>query len=126
MIPYAYAYPSTLTRTPIPDPSFNPQLCSDVPTQVQALSSGVSSDWGVTTSNSIGTMCEFVNDTRFNFPTSMTTINYNDQQLTGTIPTEFGLLTDVTKMTLASNSFDGTCGISTCTCPALLVCTTKR
>ena len=100
-------YPSTLTRTPIPDPSFNPQLCSDVPTQVQALSSGVSS-WQVTTGNSIGTMCEFVDDARFNFPTSMTTIDYSNQQLTGTIPTEFGLLTDVTKMTLASNNFQGT------------------
>ena len=33
------------------------QLCSDVPTEVQALSSGVTSGWAVTTGNSIGTVC---------------------------------------------------------------------
>ena len=31
-------------------------LCSEVPTEVQALSSGVTSYWAVTTGNSIGTV----------------------------------------------------------------------
>ena len=33
------------------------KLCSDVPTEVQALSSGVTTSWSVTTGNSIGTHC---------------------------------------------------------------------
>ena len=35
--------------------AFN-NLCSEVPTEVQALSSGVTLYWGVTTGNSIGTV----------------------------------------------------------------------
>ena len=48
--------PSTLTRTPVPDPTPNPQLCDSVPTEVQALSSSVTS-WAVATNNLIGTVC---------------------------------------------------------------------
>ena len=36
--------------------ALDPQLCDDVPSEVQALSSGVS-NWKVTTDNSIGTAC---------------------------------------------------------------------
>ena len=56
------------------------RLCSDVPTQVQALSSGVT-NWFVTTRNSIGTTCGWLKDTRFlgAGPTSATSINYASQ-----------------------------------------------
>ena len=65
------------------------KLCDDVPTQVQALSSGVTSGWAVTTGNQIGTMCEFADDTRFAFPTTtVTSFDYSSQGLTGTIPTQ--------------------------------------
>ena len=70
------------------------QLCSDVPTQVQALSSGVTSYWQVTTGNSFGTICGWQSDMAdARFPTmdgstGVTSINYNQQGLTGTIPTE--------------------------------------
>ena len=64
------------------------KFCSDVPTQVQALSSGVS-DWLVTTGNSIGTVCGWIEDSRFPGAgdTSITSIDYSSQGLTGTIPT---------------------------------------
>ena len=70
------------------------KLCDDVPTQVQALSSGVTSNWLVTTGNSFGTLCgwqSYMSDTRFptmDGSTGVTSINYNQQGLTGTIPTE--------------------------------------
>ena len=66
---------------------------SDVPTQVQALSSGVSY-WQVTTGNSFGTICGWQSDMAdARFPTmdgstGVTSIDYNQQGLTGTIPTE--------------------------------------
>ena len=63
------------------------KFCDDVPTQVQALSSGVNY-WRVTTGNDFGTVCGL--DSRF--PTAGTTgamiMDYNQQGLTGTIPTE--------------------------------------
>ena len=70
------------------------KLCSDVPTQVQALSSGVTSNWQVTTGNSFGTICGWQSDMAdARFPTmdgstGVTSIDYNQQGLTGTIPTE--------------------------------------
>ena len=65
------------------------ELCSDVPTQVQALSSQVTSGWRVTTGNSIGTVCGWIEDSRFPGAgdTSITSIDYSSQGLTGTIPT---------------------------------------
>ena len=59
-----------------------------MPTEVQALSSGVTSYWQVTTGNSIGTMCEFVDDSRFDIPTTATSVSYIGQGLTSTIPTQ--------------------------------------
>ena len=73
---------------------FANQLCDDVPTQVQALSSGFSGGWQVTTGNSFGTICgwqSYMADSRFptmDGSTGVTSIDYNQQGLTGTIPTE--------------------------------------
>ena len=73
---------------------YSNQLCNDVPTQVQALSSGVTSNWQVTTGNSFGTLCgwqSYMSDARFptmDGSTGVTSIDYNQQGLTGTIPTE--------------------------------------
>ena len=70
------------------------QFCDDVPTQVQALSSGVTSGWAVTTGNSFGTICgwqSYMADSRFptmDGSTSTTSIDYSHQNLTGTIPTQ--------------------------------------
>ena len=70
------------------------KLCNDVPTQVQALSSSVTSYWEVTTGNSFGTLCGWQSDMAdARFPTmdgstGVTSIDYNQQGLTGTIPTE--------------------------------------
>ena len=70
------------------------QLCNDVPTEVQALSSGVTTNWQVTTGNSFGTICGWQSDMAdARFPTmdgstGVTSIDYNQQGLTGTIPTE--------------------------------------
>ena len=90
------------------------KLCSDVPTEVQALSSSVTSGWQVTTDNSIGTVCgwqSYMADSRFptmDGSTSTTSIDYSSQGLTGTIPTEFGLATNmVGPVQLQSNSRDG-------------------
>ena len=73
---------------------YSNKLCDDVPTQVQALSSGVTSYWQVTTGNSFGTICGWQSDMAdARFPTmdgstGVTSIDYNAQGLTGTIPTE--------------------------------------
>ena len=70
---------------------YSNQLCDDVPTQVQALSSQVTSNWAVTTGNSFGTSCSYLNDLA-RFPeiedTTITSIDYNQQGLNGTIPTQ--------------------------------------
>ena len=59
----------------------NNRLCDDVPTEVQALSGNVES-WKITTSNSIGTPC-------WNFqPAAATVLDFNQQGLTGTIPSQ--------------------------------------
>ena len=39
--------------------------------------------------------------------TSTTSIDYNDDGLTGTIPSQFGLMTEVTKWDLGLNEFTG-------------------
>ena len=70
------------------------QLCDDVPTWVEALSSSVTTGWQVTTENSIGTICGWQSDMADErFPTmdgstDVTSIDCNQQSLTGTIPTE--------------------------------------
>ena len=69
---------------------FSNNVCSDVPTQVQALSSGVTSGWAVTTGTSIGTVCGWIEDSRFPGAgsTTATSIDYNGAGLTGTIPSQ--------------------------------------
>ena len=74
------------------------KLCSDVPTEVQALSSGVT-DWFVTTSNSLGTDCGYTwPQLPAALPTSTTAVDYGGQSFTGTIPTQWGLLTGLTAL----------------------------
>ena len=40
-------------------------------------------------------------------PTATTSIDYSSQQYTGTMPTEFGRLTDLTSLSLADNELTG-------------------
>ena len=89
---------------------YSNKLCDDVPDAVSAYSNSFYSGWQVVTGNSFGTSCSWLNDVA-RFPeledTSTTDIDYSEQGLTGTIPTEFGLLTDVTMLSLASNELTG-------------------
>ena len=92
---------------------FSNRLCADVPTQVEALSDGVSW-WQVTTGNSLGTPCG-VYDTLPLLPhdlwTGTTELDFDSNTLeflelspvTGTVPTEFGLLAAVTSLMLGGN-----------------------
>ena len=72
----------------------NNSLCSDLPTEVADLSNQVASYFQVTTGNSFGTVCgwqSYMADSRFptmDGSTGVTSIDYNQQGLTGTIPTE--------------------------------------
>ena len=88
---------------------FSNKLCSDVPTQIQALSSGVSV-WSVTTGNSFGTVCEwqsYMADSRFpamDGSTTTTEWSYGSAGKTGTVPSEIGLLTELTNIGLGGNA----------------------
>ena len=85
------------------------QLCGDdVPTQVQALSSQVTSGWQVTTGNELlGSPCTWpAIPTALPFDTSA--INYDGLAMTGTIPTELGQYTLLTTLKLGNN--DGLTG----------------
>ena len=65
--------------------------------------------WAVTTGNDIGTMCAFANDAaRFPIPTAATSADFNSLGLTGTIPSQFGLLTECTYLALHINELTGT------------------
>ena len=81
-------------------------FCEDVPTQVQALSSGVTTGWQVTTGNSFGTICgwqSYMADARFptmDGSTGVTSIDYNQQGYTGTIPTEVSVVLSVVLVSL--------------------------
>ena len=71
---------------------YSNKFCSDVPTQVQALSSGVA-NWYVTTGNSFGTVCgwqSYMADSRFpTFDGSTSSYFwYAQSSITGTMPTE--------------------------------------
>ena len=87
---------------------FSNQFCSTVPTEVQPLSSGISS-FLVTTANSIGTVCDrqsYMADSRFpamDGSATTTTIDYIGQGIPGTIPTEFGLMTGLTQFDIGAN-----------------------
>ena len=92
---------------------YSNKLCSAVPTQVQALSSGIS-DYYVTTGNSFGTVCgwdgSYMADSRFpamDGSTDTTDISYISQGITGTIPTEFGLMTGLTQLDIGDNEITG-------------------
>ena len=74
------------------------KFCGDVPTEVQALSSGVTSGWKITTSNSIGTVCGWIYDERFVANTTLgrtgtTSIDLSDQvQLVSRLRVSLGQL----------------------------------
>ena len=68
----------------------------------------------VTTGNSIGTVCgwdgSYMTDSRFptlDGATSPFSISYNNQGLTGTLPTQFGLMTEATKSSISDNQLTG-------------------
>ena len=89
------------------------KFCSDVPTQVQALSSSITG-YQVTTGNSIGTVCgwdgSYMTDSRFptlDGATSTKSFSYNAADLTGTLPTQFGLMTEATKSSISDNQLTG-------------------
>mmetsp|Transcript_24999 Transcript_24999/g.57947 ORF Transcript_24999/g.57947 Transcript_24999/m.57947 type:complete len:1793 (+) Transcript_24999:178-5556(+) len=88
-------------------------LCSDIPTEVEALSSVLGTTYSVESNNPIGTVCgwgDTMGDSRFpsmDGKTSTTTIDYKQQGLTGTLPTEFGLMTEVTKLDVGENRLSG-------------------
>ena len=75
---------------------------------MEALSNSVSG-WHVASDTSIGTACGWIDDSRFpNLgPSARMSVDYQSRGLTGTIPTEFGVLTQVTYFQLASNSLTG-------------------
>ena len=86
------------------------KLCDDVPTEVEALTAaGTITYYAISTANSIGTTCGWVDDSRFPElgSTGTTSIDYADQQLTGTIPTQVGVLTKVTTLMMNSNDLGG-------------------
>ena len=91
------------------------KLCDDMPTEIEALTSGLAY-FAITTANSIGTTCGWVEDAGGRFPelgsTSTTSIDYAAQGLTGTIPTQFGLLTKATSLDMNSNELEGTTRVS--------------
>ena len=91
---------------------YSNKLCADLPAEVTALSSSRSyasstSYWSVKASTSIGTLCVWessMDDSRFpTMGTTATSQSYTSK--TGTIPTEFGLMSDVTSFSLYSNTF---------------------
>ena len=83
------------------------KLCADVPTQVQALSSSVTSGWSVTTGNELlGSPCTWPT-LPTTLPSDTSAIDYSGLALTGTIPTELGLYTLATEMDLGDNTLTG-------------------
>ena len=91
---------------------YSNKICSDVPTEVQVLSSRVT-NYRVTTGNSIGTVCgwqSYMLDTRFptmDGSTSTVSIDHTSGSKTGTLPSELGLLTELTQVSLGTNGFTG-------------------
>jgi len=86
------------------------QLCDDVPTQVSALSNNVDQFY-VQTSNSIGTFCDWPEEVYNRFSGSggkdTVSVSYSNYQITGTIPTEFGLMTEATSFAMSTNYLRG-------------------
>ena len=83
------------------------KLCSDVPTQVQALSSSVSSGWQVSTgSGLLGSPCTWPAIPTV-LPSDISALSYDGLSLTGKIPTQLGLYTRLTSLELSSNSLTG-------------------
>ena len=108
--------PTQLGRLAKMTSSFNlasNKLCSDVPTEVSALSTNVHNNWYVTPDNSIGTVCGwqgYMLDNRFptmDGSTSTVSIDHTSESKTGTIPSELGLLTELTQVSLGTNGFTG-------------------
>ena len=91
------------------------ELCDDIPAGVQALSAQVSSSsWSVTTGNDrLGCYCW---SGSFEVPTSTTVAEWASDTTsvyvwrngyTGTLPTQLGLLTKITRFYTNGNSFTG-------------------
>ena len=91
-------------------------LCGDVPTQLEALSSGFDNTdtWKVTEGNSfIGTPCwQLMMTVGGSYihvgDTTKTDMPYSSEALGGSIPTEFGMYTDLVAFNLKDNSMLGT------------------
>ena len=85
-------------------------LCNLVPTEVQALSGGVT-NWNYNTlismGNHIGTPCWKITSNGDVISLSDTSLVFENQGLKGSLPTEWGLMSLVTKPNLAQNHFDG-------------------
>ena len=105
-----------------------------LPTELAAVSNSVGSGWHVTTGTSIvstgrgaagldgtftdratpnlkGTYCGWLLDPRFptlQGHTGTQSVDYRNRDITGTIPTEFGLLTDVEYFQLGLNTLTST------------------
>ena len=84
-------------------------FCSDLPTQVAALSNDVTGSWLVTAGNSFGTCCGWNGSDRFPSagPTSETVLNWGSAEKTGTIPTEFGVLSATQYLGFGNNYMTG-------------------
>ena len=86
---------------------YSNKLCSEVPVQVQALSSGVTVGWKVTTGNEPpGIPCTWPKLPTV-LPSLTSTIDYTGASLTGSIPTELCRLSSLTQMWLGQNSLSG-------------------
>ena len=104
---YTRADPSRLTLPVLYRPR---QLCDDVPAQVSALSNNVDQFY-VRTGNSIGTFCDWPEEVYNRFSGSggkdTVSVSYSNYQITGTIPTEFGLMTEATSFAMSTNYLRG-------------------
>ena len=81
-------------------------FCDVVPTEVSALSSNVFQKWDLVDDNLIGEHCgarDMWPALPTTIPTSVTVLNFYGEEFTGTIPTEFGLLTEAIEMHVDDN-----------------------
>jgi len=94
---------------------YNNSFCDDVPSEIAALStlSSLFGDSTATQSNSFGSYCGWIHDSRFpslgeKSTTSITLHASDDGATTGNIPTQFGVLTGATDLNIAYQAFTGT------------------
>ena len=88
------------------------KLCSDVPTELQALSSSISA-YRVTTSNALGSECpvagwqSYMVDDRIPDMDGSPSTKSIDGSTGGMIPTELGLMTELTQVDFQSDNMVG-------------------